>query len=163
MFCECEWTMNGCLHKHLVDVNCDGGANNHKKITRTAQWMRRAGERKKFFFFFQIFVRFILFFFLRAMWTIARREHKVTVASRVQNFKFETLLQQSRETMLFESSTVECDYYTQRKCSRRCQRSSSLSSSSSTKFNYSLRTIGNSSNRCFVCLLKLNDVHCDVF
>lgn len=162
MFCECEWTMTGCLHKHLVDVNCDGGANNHKKITRTAQWMRRAGKRKKFFFFSN-FCSFYFTFFMSTNGTIARRAHKVTVASRVQNFKFETLLQQSRETMLFESSTVECDYYTQRKCSRRCQRSSSLSSSSSTKFNYSLRTIGNSSNRCFVCLLKLNDVHCDVF
>lgn len=66
MFCECEWTMTGCLHKHLVDVNCDGGANNHKKITRTAQWMRRAGERKKILLFFKfLFVLFYFFFFER--------------------------------------------------------------------------------------------------
>lgn len=51
-----------------------------------------------------------------------------------------------------------------KRCRRRCHQSLpfSLSSSSpeSTEFNYNFRTIGNSSNRYFVCLLKLNDVHC---
>lgn len=135
----------GCLREHLVDVKEVVVRNDAvKNNARTeSEWRRK----KRIFIRFTFVVRLFVLI-LSAAW----RTHKSLNRW------------DARETMCCFNSNVIIERKRCRHCRRRHQSLpfsvSSSSSPKSTEFNYNFRTIGNSSNRCFVCLLKLNDVHC---